>query len=227
MYPLRWYEPTEVIESYGSIRLCTTFTHTEPVVIMDRCPWCGDDALYCTYHDTEWGVPTTDERVLFEFLALESAQAGLSWITILRKRENYRRAYKQFDVQKVARFNQASIERLLRDPGIVRNRAKIESSIHNARRFIDIQHSHGSFARYLWDFVDGRPIQNTHRDMGDIPATTPLSDRIAKDFKQRGFRFLGSTTVYAFMQAAGLVNDHLTRCPRHGACRELASRVRV
>lgn len=193
----------------------------------DRCPWCGDDELYCRYHDEEWGVPLADDAALFEFLSLESAQAGLSWITILRKRENYRRAYKQFAIDKVARFNAASVEKLLADPGIVRNRAKIEASINNARLFIDLQQQHGSFARFYWAYVDGTPIQHRRRSLKDVPATTDLSDKIAKDFKKLGFKFLGSTTVYAFMQATGMVNDHIVSCHRYEACRELAQGFRV
>lgn len=187
----------------------------------DRCPWCGDDALYCQYHDEEWGVPISDDRILFEYLSLESAQAGLSWITILRKRENYRKAYRNFDVKKVARFNQNDVERLLGNAGIVRNRAKIEASIHNATLFIELQQQHGSFAKFIWGFVDGKPIQNRRRNMKDIPATTELSDAIAREFKKLGFKFLGTTTLYAFMQATGIVNDHIVGCPRHEACREL------
>lgn len=191
---------------------------------IERCPWCGDDTLYCAYHDKEWGVPLADDQRLFEFLALESAQAGLSWITILRKRENYRKAFKQFAVDKVARFNEASVNRLLQDAGIVRNRAKITSAINNARRFQEVQSAHGSFAHYLWNFVDGRPLQPNRRTMKDVPATTDLSDALARDLKKRGFSFLGSTTVYAFMQATGMVNDHLVSCDRHRDCSELAAR---
>ncbi len=193
----------------------------------ERCPWCGTDELYCQYHDEEWGVPIRDDQKLFEFLSLESAQAGLSWITILRKRENYRRAYKEFDVNKVARFNQASVERLLKNPGIVRNRAKIEASIHNARLFLDIQAQHGSFAKFIWAYTEGRPLQNQRQSIKQIPATTRLSDQIARDIKRRGFRFLGSTTLYAFMQAMGMVNDHITRCHRHQHCLELGERFSV
>lgn len=192
-----------------------------------RCPWCGDDELYCRYHDEEWGVPLSDDGALFEFLSLESAQAGLSWITILRKRENYRTAYKQFDIQKVARFNAANVEKLLANPGIVRNRAKIEASIHNAKLFINLQQQYGSFAQFYWGYVNGRPIQNRRRSLKDVPATTELSDKIAKDFKKLGFKFLGSTTIYAFMQATGMVNDHLVSCHRHEVCRELGQGFRV
>ncbi len=193
----------------------------------DRCPWCGDDDLYCQYHDEEWGVPVNDDHLLFEYLSLESAQAGLSWITILRKRENYRKAYKQFDVNKVARFKEPCIERLLGNAGIVRNRAKIEASINNAKLFIEMQQQHDSFARFLWRYVDGKPVQNQRKRMKDIPATTALSDTIAKDLKKLGFKFLGSTTLYAFMQATGMVNDHLVSCPRYAVCRELGHRFLV
>jgi DNA-3-methyladenine glycosylase I len=193
----------------------------------DRCPWCGDDTLYRQYHDEEWGVPVKDDHILFEFLSLESAQAGLSWITILRKRENYRAAYKQFDISKVARFKQPSIERLLGNAGIVRNRAKIEASIHNAKLFLEIQQQHGSFAHFLWRYVDGKSLQNQRSAMKDIPATTKLSDTIARDFKKLGFKFLGSTTLYAFMQATGMVNDHIVSCHRHETCRELGHRFSV
>ena len=172
-------------------------------------------------------MPSADERHLFEFLLLESAQAGLSWITILRKREHYRRAYANFDPQTVARYNQRSVSRLLADTGIVRNRLKIQSSINNARLFLDIQQAYGSFARYLWQFVDGEPIQNHHARIEDIPATTPVSDRLAKDMKQRGFRFLGSTICYAYMQSLGMVNDHLVGCPRHQACARLGTSFRL
>lgn len=187
-----------------------------------RCPWCGDDPLYQRYHDEEWGAPCFDDRKLFEFILLESAQAGLAWITILRKRENYRAAFAGFDPQKVARFNRRSIERLMADAGIVRNRLKIEAAIGNARLFLDIAEQWGSFSDYLWHFVDGKPIVNRWQTLAEVPATTPLSDAISKDMKQRGFRFFGSTICYAHMQAVGMVNDHLTSCFRH---RPLASSV--
>ncbi|MBB3047782.1 DNA-3-methyladenine glycosylase I [Litorivivens lipolytica] len=194
---------------------------------LERCPWCGTDELYCSYHDHEWGAPLSDDQRLFEFLALESAQAGLSWITILRKRDNYRKAFKRFDPIAVSRFGEKQVEKLLTDKGIVRNRAKIEACINNAHRFLELQSSHGSFARYLWDFVDGKPLQNRHKTMKTIPATTPLSDTLSKDLKKRGFKFLGSTTVYAFMQATGMVNDHLLSCYRHEDCAELARKFTV
>lgn len=182
---------------------------------MSRCSWVGNDEMYIKYHDEEWGVPVHDDRKHFEFLVLESAQAGLSWITILRKRENYRKAYCDFDVEMVAAFDEKKIEALLADKGIVRNRKKIEASINNAQRFIEIQNSFGSFDRYIWDFVDGKPVINEWKDISEIPATTELSDRVAKDLKKRGFKFLGSTTIYAHLQAIGIVNDHVMDCFRY------------
>lgn len=186
-----------------------------------RCQWCVGDDLYQHYHDTEWGVPCREDNQLFEFLVLESAQAGLAWITILRKRENYRRAFANFEPEKVARFNRRSIERLMNDAGIVRNRMKIESAINNARRFLVVQEEFGSFANYIWAFVDGEPIQNRWRNEDQVPATTALSDNISKDMKQRGFRFFGSTICYAHMQATGMVNDHRIDCFRHRQCQQL------
>ncbi len=185
---------------------------------LERCPWCTGDPLYRQYHDTEWGVPCFDDLVLFEFLLLESAQAGLAWITILRKRQDYRRAFAGFDPEKVARFNSKSIERLLADSGIVRNRLKIEAAISNARLFLGVREQYGSFANYFWQFTDGQPIKNHWRSPDQVPATTPLSDQISKDMKQRGFKFFGSTICYAHMQATGMVNDHLLQCFRHNEC---------
>jgi DNA-3-methyladenine glycosylase I len=167
------------------------------------------------YHDTEWGVPAHDERRLFEMLILEGAQAGLSWITVLRKRENYRRAMADFDPEAVARFNARKIEALMSDSGIIRNRAKLESAVTNARAFLEIQQSYGDFDSYLWAFVDGQPKQNRFRSAKQVPASTPLSDRLSKDLKKRGFKFVGTTICYSYMQAVGLVNDHLTACFRH------------
>jgi len=180
-----------------------------------RCPWCLGSDLYRRYHDEEWGVPVHDDRKLFEFLTLEGAQAGLSWSTILAKRENYRRAFARFDPVKVARFGPRDAKRLMGDAGIVRNRLKIDSTISNARAFIAVRRELGTFDAYLWGFVDGRPLQNRRRSMKDVPARTDISDAISKDLKQRGFRFVGSTIVYALMQAVGLVNDHLVNCYRH------------
>jgi len=178
-----------------------------------RCPWSeGIDPAYQLYHDTEWGVPVRDDRRHFEFLLLESAQAGLSWWTILRKRENYRRAFADFDPKKIARFDTRAVTRLMQDAGIVRNRQKIEAAIANARGFLAVQEEFGSFDAYVWPFVGGAPILNRWRQQGDVPATTPESDALSKDLKQRGFKFVGSTIVYAHMQATGLVNDHLLSC---------------
>ena len=177
-----------------------------------RCPWCGDDPLYVAYHDDEWGVPSRDDRHLFEMLLLEGAQAGLSWITILRKRAAYRRAFAGFDPRRVARFTAAHEAKLLQDPGIVRNRLKIGAAVTNARAFLELQQQHGSFADWLWRFVDGEPVQNRCRTMADVPARTPLSDAISQELRRRGFRFVGSTIVYAYLQAVGVVDDHLLSC---------------
>src|SRR5262249_36007701 len=178
-----------------------------------RCPWSeGIDPMYQLYHDTEWGVPVRDDRKHFEFLLLESAQAGLSWWTILRKRENYRRAFAGFDPAKIARFDARAVTRLMQDAGIVRNRQKIDAAIANARNFLALQEEFGSFDAYVWPFVGGAPILNRWRQQSDVPATTPESDALSKDLKQRGFKFVGSTIVYAHMQATGLVNDHLLSC---------------
>lgn len=179
-----------------------------------RCAWCGQDPLYTAYHDREWGVPVDDDRLLFEFLILEGAQAGLSWITILRKRDAYRQAFAGFDPVKVARFNAKKVERLMANAGIVRNRLKIESAIKNARAFLAVQEEFGSFSDYQWRFVDGRPMQNRLRTMRDVPAKTPVSDALSKDLKSRGFSFVGSTIIYAHMQAVGMVNDHVVTCFR-------------
>jgi DNA-3-methyladenine glycosylase I len=185
-----------------------------------RCPWAGTDPLYVAYHDEEWGVPSRDDRHLFEMLILEGAQAGLSWITVLRKREGYRKAFAGFDPAKVARFGPGDVERLLGDPGIIRNRLKVESAIGNARAFLSLQNEAGSFAAWLWAFVDGRPVKNDFREIREVPARTPLAERISKDLLKRGFRFVGPTIVYAFLQAVGVVNDHLVTCPRHREVRK-------
>ena len=190
---------------------------------MKRCNWPQTD-LDIAYHDTEWGVPVHDDRVLFEFLLLEGAQAGLSWSTILRKRANYRRAFAGFDPARVARFSSTKIARLLEDPGIVRNRLKVESAVSNARAFLAVQKELGSFDAYVWRFVDGQPLQNARRSSRQVPASTRHSDALSKDLKRRGFRFVGSTICYAFMQAVGLVNDHLVTCFRH---EQLASPARA
>jgi DNA-3-methyladenine glycosylase I len=183
-----------------------------------RCPWCGSDPLYMAYHDQEWGLPLHDEQRLFEMLTLEGAQAGLSWLTILRKREGYRRAFAGFDPQLVAGFGDADVARLLADSGIVRNRLKIASAVSNARAVLEVQACYGSLDAFLWGFVDGTPIRNSWRSMAEIPASTPLSDAMSRELKRHGFRFIGSTICYAHMQATGMVNDHLTGCFRYDRC---------
>ncbi len=180
-----------------------------------RCWWAGEDPLYIDYHDREWGVPVHDDRLLFEFLILEGAQAGLAWITILRKRDRYRKVYSNFEPAKVARFDRRKQERLLADAGIVRNRLKVAASVSNAKAFLKVQQDFGSFDAYIWSFVGGRPKVNRFRKPADIPAETDESRAMSRDLKKRGFRFVGPTICYAFMQAAGLVNDHLIDCPRH------------
>jgi DNA-3-methyladenine glycosylase I len=186
-----------------------------------RCPWPKDDVLMTAYHDEEWGVPLHADRKLFEFLVLEGAQAGLSWITILRKRENYQRAFAGFDPVKVARFGPGDVARLLKDEGIIRNRLKIEAAIGNAKAFLKVQDAFGSFDAYNWRFVDGRPVVNRWKSLRQIPVTTPASDAFSKDLKQRDFKFVGSTIIYAHMQAVGMVNDHLVSCFRHKAVQRL------
>ena len=186
----------------------------------ERCEWSVSDPLYITYHDQEWGFPVRDDQKQFEFLVLESAQAGLSWLTILRRREGYRRLYEGFDPEIVARFDEVRILSMLQDTGIIRNRKKIESSINNAQRFLAIKEQYGSFCNYLWGFTDGKQVVNRFTNISEVPATTTLSDAIAKDMKLRGFQFLGSTILYAHLQATGLVNDHLTTCFRHQKCIE-------
>ncbi|MGO8765294.1 MAG: DNA-3-methyladenine glycosylase I [Limisphaerales bacterium] len=181
----------------------------------NRCPWTGDDPLYLAYHDREWGVPSHDDLHLFEMLNLEGAQAGLSWLTILRKRDNYRRAFAGWNAEKIARFNDKDFARLMADAGIVRNRLKIRATIGNARAFLAAREEFGSFDRYLWQFVDGRPIQNKRRALSAIPNRRPESDALSRDLKQRGFRFVGTTICYAYMQAVGMANDHLVSCFRH------------
>ncbi|WP_108867596.1 DNA-3-methyladenine glycosylase I [Aquimarina aquimarini] len=180
-----------------------------------KCGWCVGDSLYESYHDTEWGVPLHDERLLFEFLVLETFQAGLSWITILRKRENFRIAFDNFDYKTVAKYTDTKKEELLQNAGIIRNKLKVNSAISNAQNFIKIQKEFGSFDAYIWGFVNGEPIQNNWSNYKDSPATTEMSDKISKDLKKRGFKFVGSTVIYAFMQAIGMVNDHETGCFRY------------
>ncbi len=188
-----------------------------------RCDWAGDDPLYIEYHDREWGVPQHDDRKLFEMLLLEGAQAGLAWITILRKREGYRRALEGFDAERIARYGDAETARLLADEGIVRNRLKVKSAIRNARAFLAVQEEFGSFDSYLWRFVDGQPIQNSWRRMAEVPASTEHSDALSKDLKTRDFNFVGSTICYALMQSVGMVNDHISDCFRYRECTVLSS----
>jgi DNA-3-methyladenine glycosylase I len=180
-----------------------------------RCGWAGPDPIYIDYHDREWGVPVYDDRLLFEFLILEGAQAGLSWITILKKRDNYRRAFSNFEPEKVARFTPVKIERLLQNPGIIRNRLKLESAIKNARALLDVRQEYDSFSDFIWQFVDGSPIQNHWRNDRNVPASTRQSEAMSRELKKRGFNFVGPTICYAFMQAVGMVNDHVTGCFRH------------
>lgn len=187
------------------------------MTIQARCPWCGSDPLYVAYHDSEWGVPCHDERTLFEFLILEGAQAGLSWITVLRKRENYRCAFDNFDPEIIARYGEKDVARLLADAGIIRNRLKIAASITNARATLALYEQGGTLDQLLWQFVDGQPRINRWRSMADVPAITPAAEAMSRELKQRGFRFIGPTVMYAHMQATGMVNDHLTSCPRHAA----------
>ena len=184
-------------------------------MIQERCPWCGDDPLYIDYHDNEWGKPVYDDDTFFEFLVLETFQAGLSWITILRKRENFRAAFDQFDYQKIANYPQSKIDDLLLNAGIIRNKLKVNATVTNAQAFMAVQKEFGSFSEYIWGFVDGIPLKNGFENYKDAPATTPLSDKISKDLKKRGFKFVGSTVVYAFMQATGIVNDHEVSCFRY------------
>lgn len=185
-----------------------------------RCGWTGSDPLNVEYHDTEWGVPCRDDRKLFEFLILEGAQAGLSWTTILKKRVGYHAAFDNFDVEKIARYRSARIEKLLLNPAIVRNRLKVESTVINARRFLEVQAEFGRFADYLWQFVDGKPIQNQWKSMEQVPVSSRESDAMSKDLKKRGFKFVGTTICYAYMQAMGLVNDHTVDCYRHRQVRQ-------
>ena len=187
----------------------------------NRCKWCGSDLLYTAYHDNEWGVPLHDDRLLFEFLILEGAQAGLSWITILKKRENYRKAFHNFDCDIIANYTNKDVERLLLNPGIIRNRLKINSAIKNAQAVIMIKEEFGSLDAYFWQFVAGTPIQNMCKSMSELPAKTQLSEAISKDLKKRGLNFVGPTIIYAFMQAVGMVNDHTTDCYRYEEVKKL------
>lgn len=183
--------------------------------ILTRCAWCGDDPLYIKYHDEEWGVPTHDDKTLFEKICLEGAQAGLSWITILRKRENYRNAFDNFDVKKIAKYNEKKISQLLDNPGIVRNKLKINSTVNNARAFMAIKKEFGSFDKYIWQFTNNTTLVNRYKTLGELPAATDISKEMSKDLKKRGFKFVGPTICYAFMQAMGMVNDHLVTCYRY------------
>ncbi|WP_136466738.1 DNA-3-methyladenine glycosylase I [Flagellimonas onchidii] len=180
-----------------------------------RCGWCEGDSLYEDYHDKEWGVPVKDDPTLFEFLILETFQAGLSWITVLKKRENFRKAFDNFDYLKISKYDQSKIDELLNNPGIIRNKLKVHATVSNAKAFMEVQKEFGSFSNYIWGFVNGKPIKNKWKNYKDCPATTPLSDVISKDLKKRGFKFVGSTVVYAHMQATGMVNDHEVGCFRY------------
>ena len=180
-----------------------------------RCAWCGTDPLYMEYHDNEWGVPVYNDEKLFEFLILETFQAGLSWITILRKRENFRKALDKFDYKKIARYGENKYNNLLQDASIIRNKLKIKATISNAQAFMEVQKEFGSFSNYIWDFTNGKPIKNNYENLSDLPAMTELSDTISKDLKKRGFKFVGSTVIYAHMQATGMVNDHTIECFRY------------
>jgi DNA-3-methyladenine glycosylase I len=191
-------------------------------MIPRRCDWCGTEPIYVEYHDSEWGVPNFDDASLFEFLLLEGAQAGLSWITVLKKREGYRQAFDGFDAEKIARYGQDDVNRLLQNSGIIRNRLKVESAVTNACAFLDIKERYSSFSDYVWQFVGGLPRQNRFRSLKQVPAMTSVSDAMSKQLKKDGFRFVGSTICYAYMQATGMVNDHLVDCHRHEACAELS-----
>jgi DNA-3-methyladenine glycosylase I len=180
-----------------------------------KCDWCVGNELYEAYHDQEWGVPVYDDETLFEFLILETFQAGLSWITILKKRENFRKAFDNFNYKKIAKYKQPKIDSLLQDAGIIRNKLKVNATVSNAKAFMAIQKEFGSFSKYIWGFVDGKPIKNAWQSLKDVPATTPISDALSKDLKKRGFKFVGSTVIYAHMQATGMVNDHVVGCFRH------------
>lgn len=189
-----------------------------------RCTWVNEDPLYIAYHDREWGKPIYDERLLFEFLILEGMQAGLNWLTILKKRENYRHALHNFQAKKIAQYDRKQLAVLLTNPGIIRNRLKIEAIINNAKAFLTVKKEYGNFSEYIWRFVDGKPIQNRWQSKSRVPSTTKISDQMAKDLKKRGFKFVGSTICYAFMQAVGMVNDHTTNCFRHAMLTKLKSR---
>lgn len=199
---------------------------TKANAALKRCDWAGPDQIYVDYHDTEWGVPKADDQALFEKLVLEGFQAGLSWITILKKRERFREVFDGFDAQKIARYKQRKLDKLMADAGIIRNRAKIEATVSNARAYLALQEER-SLASLLWDFVDGEPVQNRFASMKKVPADTPISKAMAKELKARGFRFCGPTTVYAFMQSMGMVNDHLTSCHRYEPCKVLGRKFKA
>jgi len=188
---------------------------------LNRCGWCEGDELYEAYHDNEWGVPVYDDDTIFEFLILETFQAGLSWITVLRKRENFREAFDDFDYKKIANYSEEKIQELLQNPGIIRNKLKVRATVTNAKAFMEVQKEFSSFSKYIWDFVDGDPIQNEVKDYKNAPATTDISDKLSKDLKKKGFKFVGSTVLYAHMQATGMVNDHEISCFRHSEVKEL------
>ena len=190
-----------------------------------RCDWCHGDELYHRYHDEEWGVPLFDEQRLFEFLLLEGAQAGLSWITVLRKRENYRKAYDNFNPEKLARYSQQKVDKLLQNPGIIRNKLKVNSAVRNAKAWLALKDQGVDLVDYFWRFVDGVPVQNNLKTMSDIPVSTPVSDALAKQLKKDGFNFVGTTICYAHMQATGMVNDHIVSCPRHSACLNISKKL--
>ena len=192
--------------------------------IVRRCTWCGSDPQYIAYHDEDWGVPVYDDRLLFEMLILEGAQAGLSWLTILKKRDNYRKAFHDFDADRIAHYDQQEIDRLMQDAGIVRNRLKIEAAVKNARGFLQVREEFSSFSDYLWRYVDGKQIVNEWKNLSDIPAHTKISNQLSKDLKKRGFNFIGPTICYAFMQSIGMVNDHTTDCFRYREINQLTSK---
>ncbi|PKD21911.1 DNA-3-methyladenine glycosylase [Salegentibacter salinarum] len=189
---------------------------------LQRCGWCEGDALYEAYHDNEWGVPVYDEETIFEFLILETFQAGLSWITVLRKRENFKKAFDDFDYKKIAKYSEEKIQELLENPGIIRNKLKVRATVTNAQNFIKIQEEYGTFSKYIWSFVDGEPIQNEVKNYKKSPATTAISDKLSKDLKKKGFKFVGSTVMYAHMQATGMVNDHEVTCFRYKEVKKLS-----
>ncbi|MGW1454681.1 DNA-3-methyladenine glycosylase I [Salegentibacter agarivorans] len=189
---------------------------------LQRCGWCEGDTLYEVYHDNEWGVPVYDDETIFEFLILETFQAGLSWITVLRKRENFREAFDDFDYKKIAKYSEEKIQELLENPGIIRNKLKVRATVTNAQNFIKIQEEYGNFSKYIWSFVEGEPIQNKIEDYKKAPATTATSDKLSKDLKKKGFKFVGSTVMYAHMQATGMVNDHEVTCFRYKEVKKLS-----